>query len=193
MEKTAVKNEKTLGRQSLGAPAFSGRRKRKRSVSEYKKSLQEKQDLKKLYGLGERQFKRYVKESLAKMGKVQNISDELVGRLEQRLDNVVFRLGIAQTRRQARQMVSHAYFLVQGKPVNVPSYQFKKGNVIAIKETKKKKIVFKDLQETLKKTKPPSWLKLDLQTLSAEAVGVPNISEANPPVEISLIFEFYSR
>ena len=91
------------------------------TASEYKKSLDEKQTLKKQYGLSERQFKRYVQETLAKMGKVQDVSAELIGRLEKRLDNVIYRLGFAKSRVQARQMVSHAYFKINGKPVNIPS------------------------------------------------------------------------
>ena len=106
--------------------------------SEYKKSLEEKQTLKKWYGLSERQFKRYVNETLEKMGKVENVSNELIKRLELRLDNAIFRLGFAKSRNQARQMVSHSYFLINGKPVNIPSYSIKKGDVISIKEHKKK-------------------------------------------------------
>ncbi len=163
------------------------------SASEYKKSLDEKQTLKKWYGLSERQFKRYVKESLEKMGKVENISNELIKKLEERLDNVIFRLGFAKSRAQARQMVSHAYFLVNGKPVNIPSYSVKKGDIISIKPNKNQKPVLKELSAQLKRQEVPSWLSIDKEKLEAKSVGEPNLDEVKPPAEIPLIFEFYSR
>ncbi len=169
------------------------RKKRSGAVSEYKKSLVEKQTLKRLYGLSEKQFKKYVLEALDKMGRIENVSDELIKHLEKRLDNVVFRLGLAKTRAMSRQMVNHAYFMINGKPVNIPSYQVKKGDVIALKETKKKKPIFKDLQAELKKVQTHAWLNLNKEKVEAKAVGEPSLAEVNPPVEISLIFEFYSR
>lgn len=174
-----------------GAP--EKRKKREGAVSEYKKSLTEKQTLKRLYGLSEKQFKRYVLKTLEKMGRVENVSDELVKVLEKRLDNVVYRLGVSKSRSHARQLVSHAYFLVNGKPVNIPSYQVRKDDVVAIKETKKKKPIFKDLQDTLKKFEPHQWLNLKKEKLEGMVIGEPNILEVAPPVEISLVFEFYSR
>lgn len=163
------------------------------SPSEYKKSLEEKQALKKWYGLSERQFKSYVKETLEKMGKVENVANELIKRLEVRLDNVVFRLGFAKSRSQARQLVNHGYFKVNGKPVNIPSYQVKKGDVISIKDNKKQKLVFKELSEQLKRHETPSWLVLEKNKLEGKSIGEPNLDEVKPPAEISLIFEFYSR
>lgn len=161
--------------------------------SEYKKSLNEKQTLKKFYGLSEKQFKRYVKETLAKMGKVDDVSAELIRRLEKRLDNVIFRLGFAKTRAMARQMVSHSYFTVNGKPVNIASYEVEKDDVIAVKETKKSKAIFKEITEQLKRKEVPAWLTLDKAKLESKTIGEPNIEEVKPPAEISLIFEFYSR
>ncbi len=169
------------------------RKKREGAVSEYKKSLKEKQAMKQLYGLSEKQFKRYVLEALEKMARVENVSDELVKSLERRLDNVIFRLNFAATRAHARQLVSHAYFLVNGKPVNIPSFQVKKGDVITIKESKKNKAVFKELAATLKKMEPHAWLTVDKNSFEGKAIGLPNLAEVSPPVEISLIFEFYSR
>lgn len=177
-----------------GMPGQGGeRKKRTKAASEYKKSLQEKQTLKRLYGLSEKQFKRYVKESLDKMQRVENVSDELIKSLEKRLDNVVYRLGFAKTRSHSRQLVNHSYFLVNGKPVNIPSYQVQKGDVIAVKETKKKKGAFKELAAELKKMEAPVWLTINKDTFEGRTVGEPSLAEVNPPVEISLIFEFYSR
>ena len=197
--KTTPTNTATVRPGSTRAPqggmasAFAPRKKREKAASEYKKSLKEKQALKKLYGLSEKQLKRYVLETLDKIGKVNNLSDELIRRLEIRLDNVVFRLGFAKTRAQARQLVSHAYFLVNGKAVNIASYQVELEDEIGVKETKKKKLIFANTPETLKKSQGPSWLKLDANTWKAEVTKFPNLSEVNPPVELSLIFEFYSR
>jgi len=194
MIETNIKNNSTTGQEPLPARSFvPGKKKRRGAVSEYKKSLQEKQTLKNLYGLSEKQFKRYVKESLSKIQKVENVSDELIKFLEKRLDNVVYRLGFAKTRAQARQLVNHSYFLINGKSVNIPSFQVDKGDVVSIKETKKKKLIFTDLSKTIKKMEAPSWLDLNKDNFVAEAVGEPSLAEVNPPVEISLIFEFYSR
>ena len=169
------------------------RKRRGGAPSEYKKSLEEKQTLKKWYGLSERQFKRYVKETLEKMGKVDDVSAELIQKLEKRLDNVIFRLGFAKSRVMARQLVSHGYFAINGKPVNIPSYQFKKNDIISVKENKKAKGVFKEMAVQLKKHETPAWLSLDKNKLEAKSIGEPNLDEVKPPAEISLIFEFYSR
>ncbi len=163
------------------------------SASAYKKSLEEKQSLKKWYGVSERQFKKYVLETLSKMGKVENVSNELIKKLEQRLDNVIFRLGFAKSRAHARQTVCHSHFLVNGKAINIASYQVKKNDVITIKPTKKNKGVFKDLAEDLKKKEVPAWLVLNKEKLEGKISGEPNIDEVKPPAEISTIFEFYSR
>jgi small subunit ribosomal protein S4 len=169
------------------------KKKRGGAPSEYKKSLEEKQTLKKWYGLSERQFKRYVKETLAKMGKVDDVSAELIKKLERRLDNVIFRLGYAKSRVQARQLVSHSYFLINGKPVNIASYEVKKDDIISVKENKKSKGIFKNLAEELKRREPPVWLSLNKEKLEAKTTGEPSLDEVKPPAEISLIFEFYSR
>lgn len=161
--------------------------------SEYKKSLEEKQTLKKWYGLSEKQFKKYVQEALSKMGKVDDISAELIKKLEKRLDNVVFRLGFAKTRAQARQLVGHGYFLINGKAVDIPSYSVKKGDVISIKETKKQKGILREISTSLKKQEVPAWLQLNIEKLEASTAGEPNLDEVKPPAEIPLIFEFYSR
>ncbi len=173
-------------------PGIAGKR-RKRTLSDYGKMLHEKQALKKWYGLSERQFKKNVKEILAKRGKIENIADELIRKLESRLDSVVFRLGFAKSRVHAKQLASHSYFLVNNKSIDVPSYDLKKGDIVSIKETKKKKPVFKDLSTSLKKKQVSSWLKIDKDKLQGELIGKPNIEEVVPPAEISLVFEFYSR
>ncbi|MCX6724214.1 MAG: 30S ribosomal protein S4 [Candidatus Staskawiczbacteria bacterium] len=196
-QKLFLKGERCLSPKcAMMKRAFApGPQKKRRggSPSEYKKSLDEKQTLKKWYGLSERQFKRYVKETLEKMDKVDDVSAELIRRLEKRLDNVIFRLGFAKSRVQARQMVSHGYFLINGKPVNIPSYKVEKDDLIAVKENKKAKGTFKNLAEELKRKEIPVWLSLNKEKLEAKTIGEPNLDEVKPPAEISLIFEFYSR
>lgn len=190
MAETNLKNKEIPNQPT---PVLTQKKRKRGSASEYKKSLQEKQIMKRLYGLSEKQFKRYVQETLIKRQSTENVPDEFIKRLEKRLDNVIFRLGVAKSRSHARQLVSHAYFLVNGKPVNISSFQVKSGDKISIKEVKKKKMVFADLSEKLKKIETPSWLKINKDTLEAEVTGEPTALEVNPPVEVSLIFEFYSR
>src|SRR3989338_7444570 len=174
------KNDKSSLQNFSPAPVAIKNKKREKTASEYKKSLQEKQTLKRLYGLSEKQFKIYVKESLQKTQRVENVSDELIKRLERRLDNVVFRAGFSKSRAHARQLVSHAYFLVNGKPVNIPSFQVKKEDVIVIKENKKKKIIFKDLSDILKKYESPVWLNLNKEKLQCNVIGEPSLTEVAP-------------
>ena len=193
MEDTQTKTTPDAAKKFPGQGAPTDNRRKRDTSSEYKKSLKEKQTFKRLYGLSEKQFKRYVKETLQKRQSVANLSDELISRLERRLDNVVFRLGLAKSRAHARQMVSHAYFLVNGKAVNIPSFQVEKGDVVGMKETKKKKTMVGGLAPSLKKFDTLSWLKLNKEKLEGEILANPNLAEINPPVEISLIFEFYSR
>jgi small subunit ribosomal protein S4 len=173
-------------------PGQVGKRK-SNPPSEYKKELMETQKLKNWYGLSERQLKKYVNEILKKRGKVEDASILLIQNLEKRLDNVVYRLGLAISRDQARQLVSHKFFLVNGKPVNIPSFRLKVGDVVSLKKEKLKKEIFKDLKERLKRHLPPTWLVLDSEKLEGKVIAEPKVEEVAPPVEISSIFEFYSR
>jgi small subunit ribosomal protein S4 len=173
-------------------PGLPGKR-RKSPPSEYKKELIEKQKLKYWYGLSERQLKKYVKEALEKRGKVEDVSTLLIQNLEKRLDNVVYRLGFAVSRDQARQLVSHKFFLVNGKPVNIPSFSLKVGDTVSLKPQKLKKAIFKDLKERLKKHQVPSWLSLDPEKFEGKVISEPKVEEVAPPVEVSAVFEFYSR
>jgi len=174
-------------------PPGHKRKRRIRGFSEYGKELNEKQKLKNWYNLKERQFRKYVKEVLQKRGKVEDESLLLIKILEGRLDNVVFRLGFAKSRAQAKQLVSHGHFLVNGKSIDAPSYQVKKGEIISMKPQKIKKTYFQNLKNLLKKYKPPAWLELNAEKLEGKVIGEPSLEETAPPVEISAIFEFYSR
>jgi small subunit ribosomal protein S4 len=175
-------------------PGPKGKR-RKGPPSEFAKQLAEKQKLRKIYNLSERQFKNYVKEILKKRGRalVGDASVELIKVLESRLDNTVFRLGFATSRKQARQLVSHGYFLVNGKSVNIPSYLVKKGDVISLKPGKLKKKICQNFKDLLKKYNPPSWFEFNKEKLEGKVIGEVNVEEIAPPVEISTIFEYYSK
>lgn len=173
-------------------PGLKGKR-RKGSLSEYGKQLREKQKLRYIYNLEERQFKNYVEEILAQRGKVEDAAEALIKVLESRLDNVVFRLGFATSRRQAKKLVSHGHILVNDKTINIPSYLVQKGDFIKIKPTKAKKSLFKRLKQILSKQKIPSWLQLDFEKIEGRVVGEPSLKEAALAVEVSTIFEFYSR
>jgi small subunit ribosomal protein S4 len=175
-------------------PGTRGKR-RKGGFSEYGKELLEKQKLRHWYNLGERQFKNYVIEVLEESRKKgEDATQTLIRRLESRLDNIIYRLGLASSRAQARQLVSHGHFLVNDKPVNIPSMELKKGDVIKVRPSSLKKNIFKNLALVgIKKHQPPSWLKLNPEKLEGEVVGVPTVESASPPAEISAIFEYYSK
>jgi len=174
-------------------PSGGNKKRRTRTGSEYGKELKEKQKLKNWYNLREEQFRKYVKEVLEKRGKVEDTGDLLIKKLESRLDNVVFRLGFASSRVQARQIVNHGHFLVNKRKVNIPSCQVKKGDIIALNPNSRKKVIFQNLSTNFKKYKPPSWIELNVESLEGKIIGEPSLEEAAPPVEISAIFEFYSR
>ncbi|MDP2864523.1 MAG: 30S ribosomal protein S4 [bacterium] len=176
-------------------PPGQKKKRRIRALSEYGEELREKQKLKKWYNLEERQFRKYVKkilESHQGPGK-KDVLISLIKTLESRLDNVVFRLGIAASRPQARQLISHGHFLVNAKPVDIPGYLVKKGDKIRISPSSRKKNIFQNLPTLLKKRELPSWISLDVEKLEGKVIGTPSLEEAVPPAEVSLIFEYYSR
>ena len=162
-------------------------------LSEYGKELMEKQKLKNWYNLNERQFRNYVNKVLTKRSKGGNSAEELIVKLENRFDNVAFRLGFAPSRSQAQQLVSHGLLTINGKGINTPAHELKKGDVIAPRPQKVKKVIFQNLKNSLKKYKPPVWLLLDAEKMEGKIVGIPTLEEAAPPAEVSSIFEFYSR
>jgi len=173
-------------------PGPKGKR-RFAAVSEYGKELKEKQMLKFWYGLREKQFSKYVKKALARRKLVNNIDLYLSSLLEKRLDNVVFRLGFGVSRKQARKMVSHNHFLVNGKRCNLPSYEVKKGDVISVKPLSLKKTAFQNILISIKKYQQPGWLELNKEKLEGKVLRDPTEEEINIPVEIPIILEFYSR
>ncbi len=173
-------------------PGSKGKR-RPKPLSEYGKELQEKQKIKNWYNLSETQFGKYVKDTLKKRKTIDNPSEVLIQKMEKRLDNAIFRLGLAPSHPQARQMVSHKYFMVNGRVTNIPSYDLKKGDKISLHAGVEKRNIFKSIKAGAKKSAPPSWLKLDKDKVEAQVVGNPTLEEVAPPGEISAIFEFFSR
>jgi len=178
------------------APGNSGKR-RKRGLSEYGKELKEKQKLRECYGLRERQFRKYIDDVLERTHntsiKEENPAEILIRILESRLDNVIFRLGFADSRRQARQLVNHGHFLLNDKPIRRPSAILKKGDKVSIRPSSQKSEFFIKRIPQLKKFETSSWLFLDKKNIEGKVQTVPNLEEALPPAEISSIFEFYSR
>jgi len=174
------------------APGMKGKR-RSRGLSEYGKELSEKQKLRNWYNLRERQFSNYVMEILNKKEQSEGAGEQLIKKLEGRLDNVIFRLGFAPSRGLSRQLVNHGHFLINGKSVDVPSYQVKKEDVITVKPSAKKLKYFQEIVPVLKKTQAPSWIQFDAGKMEAKITGESSLEEAAPPAEISSIFEFYSK
>ena len=174
-------------------PPGPERKKKSWNVSEYKKALTEKQKLRNWYGLAEFQFKRYVEGVLVNRAKIQDIGDELIKRLEKRLDSVVFSMGFAKSRVQARQLVNHGHFTINGKSIDIPSYIVKKDDVVALKETKKKKPEYIGLLAQLNKKTFPAWVEVDKKNFTGKLKQEPRLVDTQPAAELSVIFEFYSK
>ncbi len=165
--------------------------KKGRGLSDFGKQLAEKQKLKRIYRVTEKQFKKHLKEAELQPGVV---GDNLIIRLESRLDNVIYRLGFAVSRAQARQLVSHSMFTVNGRVLDIPSAILKIGDEIILKPQKKEKTFFQELQTVLKKKHDvPGWLSFDVNNMSAKVLSAPNKDEVGTGVNVSLVIEFYSR
>ena len=168
----------------------SGNQVRKKK-SEYALQLQEKQKVKFVYGIMEKQFRAYYEKAARMPGKT---GDELLSLIERRLDNVVYRLGFAATRRQARQLVSHAHFTVNGKKVNIPSYLVRVGDVIEVKESSRSSVQFKRLTaEDAPVVLLPQWLERDKNSLKGTVTRLPVREDVDMPIEEHLIVELYSK
>jgi small subunit ribosomal protein S4 len=161
-----------------------------RKVSEYGLQLREKQKAKFIYGVLERPFRNYY----AKAERMKGLTGtNLMVLLESRLDNIVYRLGFARTRREARQIVGHKHILVNGKCVNIPSYIVKVGDVIEVKENKKTMQRYKDIVEVTNGTLVPAWLDSDLEELKGTVNELPTRDLIDVPVNETLIVELYSK
>lgn len=161
-----------------------------RKMSEYALQLREKQKAKFIYGVLEKPFRNYFEKAQRMSGMT---GENLMRMLESRLDNVVFRMGFARTRREARQIVDHKHVLVNGKQVNIPSYLIKAGDVIEIKEAKKSSVRYKEILEVTGGRLVPEWLDVDAENLKGTVKELPNREMIDVPVDEMLIVELYSK
>ena len=161
-----------------------------RKVSEYGLQLREKQKAQFIYGVLETPFRTYYEKAKRKKGMV---GENLMALLECRLDNVIFRLGFARTRHESRQIVDHKNVLVNGKRVNIPSYQVKAGDVISIHENKKDGVRFKDILEVTEGRLVPEWLDVDREQMTGTVKQIPTRAMIDVPVDEMLIVELYSK
>jgi small subunit ribosomal protein S4 len=163
---------------------------RRRRTSDYSRQLRGKQKVRRIYGVLERQFRRYFREAERRPGLT---GENLLIILESRLDNVVYRLGFADSRAQARQLVQHGHFLLNGRRTNVPSYIVRPQDRITVREGSRKRTYFKERAELLDEGSVPSWLSLDLNTMAARVLQLPTREEIAAELNEQLIVEYYSR
>ncbi len=181
-------NPAKVARRLTKKPGMHGD-KRKGATSTFGKQLEEKQKAKFIYGIREQQLTRYVREAERRAG---NSGVSLQEILECRLDNVVYRMGFAITRAQARQFVGHNMFTVNGKKMNIPSYQVKSGDVIALKANKAKKVIFTTISDTLAQATLPSWITVDAAKKEGKILHMPKMADFDKIFDVTLIIEYYA-
>jgi small subunit ribosomal protein S4 len=167
-----------------------GRRRRPMKVMGYGLQLREKQKVKRTYGVLESQFRRYFAEAERQRGIT---GETLLQLLERRLDNVVYRLGLATSRSQARQLVRHGHFYVNGKRADVPSYSLKEGDAVSVRERSNKKASILYAMEEVKGRGIPEWLQFDASAMTGRVASLPTREQINLPVQEQLIVELYSK
>ena len=177
-----------IERRGTAPPGQHGSRRQSRP-SIYALQLREKQRAKRYYGVRERQFQRYVREAARQ--REERMGDELLARLERRLDNVVYRLGMASTRAQARQFVTHGHVLVDGRRVTIPSFLVDEGHVAGLRSSAPVEPLARAATETVSAI--PAWLEADFDALTGRVLRRPAGGDATAPVDVQLIVEFYSR
>lgn len=162
----------------------------RKSVKEYGQHLREKQTARRYYGVQEKQFKKYY----VAADKQEGIAGEnLLSLLERRFDNVVYRMGLASSRKEARQLVRHAHFTLNGKKADIPSIILKVGDVVALKEKSRSSEKFKLLTEDMASVNSPKWLEVDANAVSAKVVAIPQREDVDFDFNEQLIIEFYSK
>lgn len=162
---------------------------RPKALSEYGAQLIEKQKIRFSYGISERQLSNYVKK--ASHGKSTGTAEKFYERLESRLDNAIYRMGLGSSRRAARQMVSHGHFMVNDKKVTIPSCEVRSGDIIKIREGSKSKKIFDNISEKLKEYNPPAWITFDLDKMEGKVLAKPKNTETF--LDLNAVLEFYSR
>ncbi|MFC1687723.1 30S ribosomal protein S4 [Patescibacteria group bacterium] len=160
-------------------------------LSEYGTQLAEKQKARAIYGILERQFSNYFNKATTQPG---DTGENLLRMLEKRVDNVLYRSGLAQSRRMARQLISHGHVRINGKNVNIPSYQCRANDILELKEKSEKLTIIKDAKKKIAKHRFPTWIKMtNTNPIKIEIVNEPEVEEVGVGVNTSLIVEFYSR
>jgi small subunit ribosomal protein S4 len=162
----------------------------RQKISEYGLQLREKQKARRIYGILERQFKRYFKEADRRKGVT---GETLLQILESRLDNMVYRMGLARSRTDARQLIRHGHFTVNGRKVDIPSYLTRQGDIIAVRESSRNKSFFKELAEWGAAQGTVEWLEVDRDNMSGKILRLPSREELDIPIAEHLIVELYSR
>lgn len=171
-------------------PGMHGKR-FSRGQSEYGKQLSMKQKIKRIYGIMENQFRKHFQEVRKKKGV---LGDMFLARLEMRLDNIIYRIGLSSSRSLARQLVNHGSIKVNGRKVDIPSYEVKVGDVISVSESGKSKNYFKNQLQVLKNKKNfPSWINFDNSTMEAKIKSIPKREDIDANVDAQLVVEYYSR
>ena len=172
------------------APGQHGVGTGRKRVKEYGLQLREKQKAKRYYGILEKQFKNYFVKADKKEGQT---GENLLTMIERRLDNVVYRMGMADSRREARQLVRHGHFRVNGRKVDIPSYITKKGDVITLREQSRKSPKIKMLVENISARSVPAWISMDKENIQATITALPVRTDIDFPIEEHLIVELYSK
>ncbi|MDH7488393.1 MAG: 30S ribosomal protein S4 [Anaerolineae bacterium] len=195
-EKLYLKGERCFGEKCAlerrnYAPGMHGRKGQfRRKVSDYGLQLREKQKARRIYGVLEKQFRRYYEEALKRPGMT---GATLLSILERRLDNVVYRLGFAESRAQARQLVRHGHFEVNGRKTNIPSMILRPGDVVAVRQSSYNNGYFSMVKELLAERKVVDWLSRDDNRLSGQVLSMPTREQIDVPLQEQLIVEYYSR
>jgi small subunit ribosomal protein S4 len=163
---------------------------RRRKVSEFGIQLREKQKVRKSYSVLEKQFRNYFEKAEQRKGMT---GENLLRMLEMRLDNVVFRMGLASSRAQARQLVGHGHFAVNARPTNIPSFATKVGDRIEVRESRRGREIFKTVAETIKSAQIPEWVSVDAKQLAGTVLAEPAREQMPPEFNEQLVVEYYSR
>lgn len=162
----------------------------RRKMSDYGMQLREKQKARRVYGVMEKQFRRYFKEATRRKGLT---GSQLLIMLESRLDNVVYRMGFADSRAQARQLVRHGHFDVNGRKTNIPSFQVRQGDTVTVRESSRGMAYFKERAQALQRARIPTWLTLSAANMSGSVANLPTREDIEIPLNEQLIVEYYSR
>lgn len=163
---------------------------RRRSESEYALQMREKQKARRMYGIMERQFRNYFAAASRTTGQT---GQTLLVLLERRLDNVIYRAGLGRSRAEARQLIGHGHFEVNGRTVDIPSYQVKAGDAIRVRDRARNSIVFAQIRDSEGLVRPPAWMDVDPDSLSVVVSEIPERQSIDVPLNEQLIVEFYSR